>query len=102
LKERHIKSWAEIEDRLRAALTDFARSAESTYQGSLFAQDALAGLRIIDLTRERFDAVVMNPPFGVLPSSMKEILTKRYPDSKADLLSIFVERGAFLLKSAGR
>lgn len=32
-----------------ALLTEFAQASNSTYQGRLFAQDALQGLRLIDL-----------------------------------------------------
>ena len=84
------------------ALTEFAQTAKSTYQGRLFAQDALQGLRLIDLCREVFDVVVMNPPFGALSLGVKECLGKAYPLSKNDLLAIFVERGLGLLRKGGR
>ena len=41
--EQERESWQQAEARLREALTDFALAARSTYQGRLFAQDALAG-----------------------------------------------------------
>jgi hypothetical protein len=44
------KRWQEIEARLRNALTEFTRAARSSDQGRLFAQDALEGLCLIDLT----------------------------------------------------
>jgi hypothetical protein len=94
--------WDKAETRLRAALTEFAEAAQSTYQGRLFAQDALQGLRIIDLTREAFDVVVMNPPFGALAAGTKIQLARAYPSSKNDLLAIFVERGLDLLRGGGR
>jgi hypothetical protein len=59
-----MAQWQKAEARLREALTDYARAARSTYQGRLFAEDALQGLRMIDHCREVFDVVVMNPPFG--------------------------------------
>ncbi|MGE8462209.1 MAG: Eco57I restriction-modification methylase domain-containing protein [Pseudomonas capeferrum] len=96
------ESWEQAESRLRAALADFAQEAKSTYQGRLFAQDALEGLRLIDLCREVFDVVVMNPPFGALASSTKDQLVKAFPRSKNDLLAIMVERGIELLRSGGR
>ena len=96
------KRWQEIETRLRHALTEFARAARSTYQGRLFAQDALEGLRLIDLSREKFDVVVMNPPFGALSAGVKEDLSKSYPASCKDLLCIFVERGLFFLRTLGQ
>ncbi|TRZ91914.1 MAG: SAM-dependent methyltransferase [Rhodocyclaceae bacterium] len=101
-KEADMEQWQKAEARLRVALTEFAQAAKSTYQGRLFAQDALQGLRLIDLAREVFDVVVMNPPFGALAANTKDQLTKAYPRSKNDLLAIFVERGLELLRSGGR
>src|SRR5690606_961681 len=89
------------EARLRKALTDFAQAAKSTYQGRLFAQDALQGLRLIDLCREVFDVVVMNPPFGESAESVKSFLDGKYPNSKGNLLTLFVERGLNMLRPAG-
>lgn len=97
-----MEKWAQAEARLRTALADFARAAQSTYQGRLFARDALEGLRLIDLCRKVFDVVVMNPPFGALAANTKEQLTKAYPRSKNDLLAIMVERGLELLRVGGR
>lgn len=94
-------NWQQAEARLRKALTEFTRAANSTYQGRLFAQDALQGLRLIDLSREAFDVIVMNPPFGNLCPSTKDSLTEVYPNSKNDLLCIFVERGLSLLRKRG-
>lgn len=96
------ENWQQAEARLREALTEFAQAAKSTYQGRLFAQDALQGLRLIDLCREVFDVVVMNPPFGALAANTKNQLAKAYPRSKNDLLAIMVERGLELLRSGGR
>ena len=96
------ETWQRAEERLRVALTDYGRAAKAAYQGRLFAHDALEGLRLIDLTRETFDVVVMNPPFGALSSGVKDLLAKAYPRSKNDLLAIFVERGLQLLRPGGR
>jgi predicted solute-binding protein len=57
---------------------------------------------LIDLCREVFDVVTMNPPFGALASNTKQELAKKYPFSKNDLLAIFVERGVQLLRVGGR
>ncbi|MBU0973506.1 MAG: SAM-dependent methyltransferase [Proteobacteria bacterium] len=101
-REEDMVKWGKAETRLREALTDFAQASKSTYQGQLFAQDALEGLRLMDVTRESFDVVVMNPPFGALSLSVKNSLAKAYPNSKNDLLGIFVERGIELLRIGGR
>jgi len=96
-----MEQWQRAEGRLRMALTDYGRAAQSTYQGRMFAEDALQGLRIIDLCREVFDAVVMNPPFGALSTDTKNQLGRVYPNSKNDILGIFVERGLGLLRASG-
>jgi len=101
-KKADIEQWQKAEARLRVALTDFAQAAKSTFQGRLFVQDALEGLRLIDLTRALFDVVVMNPPFGELSLGMKSELAAAYPRSKNDLLTIFVERGLNLMQPGGR
>jgi len=101
-KDADMQQWQHAEQRLHQALTQFASAAQSSYQCRLYAQDALHGLRLIDLCRETFDVVVMNPPFGALATGTKEQLAKAYPRSKNDLLSIFVERGLQLLRPGGR
>ena len=97
-----MAQWQKAEVRLQTALTDYARAARSTYQGRLFAEDALQGLRMIDHCREVFDVVVMNPPFGSLPLETKSKLDKNYAQSKNDLLSIFVERALQKVGPRGR
>ena len=101
-REEDMAQWQKAEARLQEALTEFARAARSTYQGRLFAEDALQGLRMIDHCREVFDVVVMNPPFGALSAATKTQLGKAYPRSKNDLLAIFVERGLELMRTNGR
>lgn len=95
------ETWNQAEARLRQALTNFAQTAKSTYQGRLFVQDALQGLRLIDLCREMFDVIVMNPPFGAVSLGVKDLINKSYPKSKNDLLAVFVERGVDLLRAHG-
>jgi hypothetical protein len=94
--------WQNAEERLREALERFVRESQATYQGRLFAQDALDGLKLIDISRLQFDVVVMNPPFGALSLGVKKDLVKTYLRSKNDLLAIFVERGLELLRPGGR
>lgn len=101
-RAENMAQWQQAEGRLREALMHYNRAARSNYQGRLFAEDALQGLRMIDHCREVFDVVVMNPPFGALAASTKTQLSKAYPKSKNDLLAIFVERGLELLREGAR
>ena len=100
-KEADEEAWQKAEERLRTALTEFAEAGQGSFQNRLYAQDALQGLRLIDLCREVFDVVVMNPPFGALAANTKTELSKAYPNSKNDLLAIMVERGLELLRTGG-
>jgi len=58
--------WIRIEERIYAALRDYAEQAEAGggLQRRLFAEDAAQGFAFIEASRKRYDAVVMNPPFG--------------------------------------
>ncbi len=97
-----MAQWRQAEVRLQESITGFATAARSTYRGRLFADDALQGLRIVELCREVFDVVMMNPPFGALAVGTKDQLVKGYAKSKNDLLAIFIERGLELLRAGGR
>ena len=96
------ESWQQAEARLREALTEFAQATKSTYQGRLFAQDALQGLRLTDLCREVFDVVVMNPPFGEPTDDSKSYIFESFPVSKYELAAIFWERAERLIRNGGR
>lgn len=100
--QKKAKTWAQIESDLRTALTEFTQAAKSTYQGRLFAQDALQGLRLIDLCREVFDVVVMNPPFGLPASEAKVYLTDAFPETWKDIYAAFVERALAMMRPHGR
>ena len=100
-KEKQAKSWDQIEQGLRKSLIDFYGAASSTYQGRLFVQDALQGLRIIDLASEQYDVLVMNPPFGLPAANAKEIIKKTYPDTWSDYYNAFIKRATELLSRDG-
>ena len=94
-----MAQWQKAEARLREALTDYARAARSTYQGRLFAEDALQGLRMIDVCQTEFDVVVMNPPFGERAPFSKSNFEQAYRNSKNDIYAAFVERAIDVLRS---
>jgi len=100
--EQEQQNWQQAEARLRDALTEFSHATKSTYQGRLFAQDALQGLRVIDLCREQYDVVLMNPPFGVAPDAAFNKLKKELPTVYTELYAAFVKRGLSLLSEGGR
>jgi hypothetical protein len=94
--------WETAEHRLLAALRDYAESAEAgDYQRRLFAEDAAHGFAFIDLCRKRYDAVVMNPPFGKPVNKTKTYLARKFPGSKNELYACFVTMALDRLALAG-
>jgi hypothetical protein len=96
--------FAPPEERIRAALDRFAReeaSATNTRR-RLFADDAAHGVALLSVAEKKFDAVLMNPPFGAGSLRAKKDFEKAYPKTKNDVYAAFVERGVELLTSKGR
>jgi hypothetical protein len=91
------------EERIVAALAAYAAQAPAsmTVRRRLFAEDAAQGIAFIDLIRQRYDAVLMNPPFGAASLAAKREFEAAYPRTKNDLYAAFVERGIELLHSGG-
>ena len=96
--------WSEAETRLYSALQAFAEEAtrRQGYQRQLFAEDAAHGFALIDLLRQSYDVVLMNPPFGECAAGAKAEFQRLYPRTKNDLYAAFVERGLNLLRTGGR
>ena len=96
--------WREAEARLYTALQGFAEEAtrRQGYQRQLFAEDAAHGFALIDLLRQSYDVVLMNPPFGECAAGAKTEFQRLYPRTKNDLYAAFVERGLDLLRTGGR
>jgi hypothetical protein len=86
--------WINIEERVYTALNDFAEQAESGtgFKHRLFAEDAAQGFAFIDLCRKRYDAVVMNPPYGSATEATDGWIRKEYPESCNDLYAAFSQR----------
>ena len=91
------------EERIVAALEDFVARAPSALgvRRQLFAGDAAQGIAFIDLSRKRFDVVLMNPPFGAPSLAAKKEFEQAYPRTKNDIYAAFVERGIELLHPRG-
>ncbi|MDF1659423.1 MAG: hypothetical protein P1U58_17540, partial [Verrucomicrobiales bacterium] len=90
------------EERIYTALRNYAESAEAgDYQRRLFAEDAAQGFAFIDLCRKRYDAVVMNPPFGEVVKSKKGWLAPEYKELTSDLYCYFVARAFVFIESTG-
>jgi hypothetical protein len=95
--------FAEAEQRLIEALNAFALggSGVQSARRRLFAGDAGQGVALVELLRQRYDVVLMNPPFGAGSLKAKRVFEAAYPRTKNDLYAAFVERGIELLVSHG-
>lgn len=96
--------WGEAEARIYQALRAFSERAgrEQGYQRQMFAEDAAHGFALIDILRQTYDVVLMNPPFGECALGAKAEFQRLYPRTKNDLYAAFVERGLNLLRTGGR
>ena len=85
--------WDEAEPRILAELRKYAASATNgqSVQRSLFAEDAEQGFAFVDLCRQRYDVVLMNPPFGDASLPSKPYIDDHYGDTKGDVFKAFVE-----------
>ena len=87
------KVWQDAEAQALEALREYARRA-SNGKGlarRLFAEDAEQGFAFIDLCRQKFDVVLMNPPFGDASLPSKPYIDETYGDTKGDVYKAFVE-----------
>jgi hypothetical protein len=95
--------FATAEQQVIDALRAYAEQADAdSYQRRLFADDAARGFAFIDLCRKRYDAIVMNPPFGEVPSSLKLMLKKRYGKDTLDIYDLFYRRAFEAIEETGR
>ncbi len=97
------RTWEDLETVLLEALQAYAERAAGaeSYQRRLFAKDAAAGFGFVDLMRQRYDVVLMNPPFGAETPAVKDYLEGQYPHSYQDLFAAFVDRAVTDLAPQG-
>ena len=95
--------FIEAEQRLIDALHDYAARGVGAQAARrrLFAGDAGQGVALLELLRDSYDVVLMNPPFGAGTVRTKRAFETTYPRTKNDIYAAFVERGIELLVPQG-
>jgi hypothetical protein len=85
--------WHDAESEVVNALHEYARRATNGkgLLRRLFAEDTEQGFAFIDLCRQNFDVVLMNPPFGDASIPSKTYIDETYGDTKGDVYKAFVE-----------
>ncbi|MCK6514473.1 BREX-1 system adenine-specific DNA-methyltransferase PglX [Myxococcota bacterium] len=100
--DQDARRWENLEAKVYAALRTYAESVGGVgYRRRLFADDAAQGFAFIELCRQTYDVVLMNPPFGGSASAFKDRLAALWPRSKQDVYAAFVERGVRALPPGG-
>lgn len=67
----------------------------------LFAEDTARGFLLLDVLSHRYDAIVMNPPYGSPTARTCDIVDRLYPAGRNDIYCAFVLRGLQLLRPSG-
>lgn len=97
-------AFERMEARLLGALRTVAAEVSSGAAERLLAAEATDAIGFVEAMRGRYDAVLMNPPFGDPIPETKEYLLDRYTRIHAkqyNILGPFVERGIELLREGG-
>lgn len=86
--------WQQAEDKTLAALQTYANQAQTgqSLTRRLFAEDTERGFAFIDLCRQSYDVVLMNPPFGESTKALDNYFTDSYPTWNGNILCAFIER----------
>ncbi len=84
--------WVRAAKELSTSLETFATSAaaDQAFTRQLFAGDAARGLGFIDVCSQRYDTILMNPPFGQATDRVAEFLSSAYPEWNKNLLCAFL------------
>lgn len=103
-KEAKEDFFAQVMERLQEALRDLSAqlSEEEGYENTLFADDATRGFAFIELCRQRFDCIVMNPPFGEGSENTSGYLDLNYPAWCRNLVCAFFDRMQDMLADGGK
>lgn len=96
----HRDFFEKAESEIYAQLARYAEIAGSaSYKRKLFANDAAHGFAFIDLCSKRYEAVVMNPPFGASSTRTSAYMKKIYGNASSDLYASFVCRALMLTQT---
>ena len=95
--------FEQAESKVVEALRHYAEQAQNgeRLQRRLFADDAMRGFALVDLCRQRFDAVLMNPPFGNPPEDARSYCEHAYLHWNKNILCAFFSRAHAMLKTGG-
>ena len=96
--------WEHAEGRILEALAEYSERTEhvDSLRRRLFSEDARHGFAFIEICRQRYDVVLMNPPFGELAKGSEEYVESSFPSSKGNVLAHFLDRAAMWTTALGK
>ncbi|RQS53465.1 BREX-1 system adenine-specific DNA-methyltransferase PglX [Burkholderia sp. Bp8986] len=84
-------------ERIRKTLAQFlSQTNRQSTRKRLFADDASHGLGMLETVQEKYDVILMNPPFGDPPKGAKEYIFSHYGSAKTELYAAFIDRAVEL------
>jgi predicted RNA methylase len=101
LTDAATQSAQELERLILEDLESLAAAVDATPAARLFSADARDAVRFVELCKQRYDVVLMNPPFGDAVPETRDYLRAAYGDAAVDVYAAFVSRGAELLRRGG-
>lgn len=90
-----------LEQELLAVVEEIAQAADASPGARMFGADARDALRFLRLCQQRYQTVLMNPPFGAPIPATRDYVRAAYAASAGDLYAAFVERGVSLVSADG-
>jgi hypothetical protein len=92
--DQDARRWERLEAKVYDALRDYAESVGGVgYRRRLFADDAAQGFAFIELCRQTYDVVLMNPPFGEASVNSRPVIADQYLEWNSNILCAFVIAG---------
>ncbi len=106
---RDAKEYGSILDISRVDFASlYARVEEVRGDISLFREmvlnDVEPMIRVAEIMSQKYDVVVTNPPYmggSGMSAALSEYVKTNFPDSKADLFAVFLEKGSSMIKQFG-
>lgn len=92
--------FEEAEAKVVEALRRYAEQTQSL-QRRLFTDDAVRGFAFAEISHLRFDVVLMNPPFGDAPHSVRPYLNEKFPNWGNDIYVAFGSRALSMVGDSG-
>lgn len=90
--------WEQAEERILAALKEYAEGRENgnSIKRRLFAEDAVRGFAFVNVYQQKYDVILMNPPFGSNSLVSNSYIMDSYPFAKYNVACCFIDRSIVL------